>query len=113
MLSTHLFPSGPSNRLSLERAREYDRISELLSSSVTNQALCGEFGVEARRAQFDENSYRQPVLTQKAMAPRAYRRGQIDVMTDDCRTRLLDLQDYALLDGSSSGSVTSSARKGP
>jgi hypothetical protein len=70
-----------------------------------------EFGVEARRAQFDKNSYRQPVLTQKAMVPRSYRRGQVDPLTDDCRTRLRELQDYSLMDGRGSDTDSSETDK--
>ena len=56
-------------------------------------------GLEARRAQFDKNSYRQPVLTQKAMLPRRYRRGQEDPMTEGCRLQLkkMQVQDYSLM----------------
>jgi len=89
----------------MERAREYDRISELLCSKVsstravtsldTPETPMAEYGVEARRVQFDKDSYRQP---------RAYRKGQADPMTDECRTKLQELQDYSLMIDSSLGS---------
>lgn len=56
-----------------------------------------EFGIEARRKQFDKNSYRQPVLTQKSMLPSPYRRDQPDPMTDESRSKLRELQDYSLM----------------
>lgn len=95
----------PSTRLSLERAREYDRISEILAASNVSAQLDDlaedgtpvEFGIEGRRTQFDKNSYRQPVLTQEPMLPRPYRWGQPDPMAEECRERLLSLQDYALM----------------
>lgn len=92
--------------MSLERAREYDRVSEVLGTrkvSMRDLNPAGsddasvQFGVEARRAQFDKNSYRQPVLTQDAMVPRSYRQGQVDTLADDCRIRLRELKGYALM----------------
>lgn len=99
------FP-GPSTRLSLERAREYDRVSEILAdNNVSSRSfdeagaddLPVEFGVEGRRTHFDKDSYRQPVLTQEPMLPRPYRWGQPDPIADECRERLRNLQDYSLM----------------
>ena len=92
----------PSQRLSLERAREYDRVSEMLATRVLGTGsnrvdMSREFGIEARRNQFTKNSYRQPVLTQKAMVPEFYRKGQKDTLTEECRARLKDLQIYSLM----------------
>ncbi len=89
----------------MERAREYDRISEILAASnvsaqLENLAEDGtpvEFGIEGRRTQFDKNSYRQPVLTHEPMLPRPYRWGQPDPMAEECRERLRSLQDYSLM----------------
>lgn len=55
-------------------------------------------GNEARRSQFNKDLYRQPVLTQKALIPKAYRRGQPDILTLDCCQKLKDLQQYSLME---------------
>ena len=59
-----------------------------------------EYGIEGRRAQFDKNSYRQPVLTQKPLKPKNYRRGQTDLEAEKVRKRLRELQDYDLMEDS-------------
>lgn len=87
----------PSKRLSLERAREYDKVTEMLGARVAGTESRSDFGIEARRTQFTKDSYRQPVLTQKAMEPKAYRKGQRDPLTEESRTQLKDLQEYALM----------------
>jgi hypothetical protein len=99
----------PSERLSLERAREYDRVSEVLAAARAARGReeglqqddlepsLSAHGLEARRAQFDKNSYRQPVLTQKPMVPRRYRRGQEDPLTEECRQQVKQVQDYSLM----------------
>lgn len=56
-----------------------------------------EFGIEGRRAHFDKDSYRQPVLTQRPLKPKNYRRGQADVEAEKVRRRLRDLQGYDLM----------------
>ena len=92
----------------MERAREYDRISEILARTPSpdrnpeGMDSISDFepldhGIEARRAQFDKNSYRQPVLTQKPMIPKAYRRAQEDHLTDECKSKLNELRDYSLM----------------
>jgi hypothetical protein len=65
--------------------------------TVANGDALVEFGIEARRKQFDKNSYRQPVLTQKSMLPSPYRRDQSDPMTEESRSKLRELQDYSLM----------------
>lgn len=102
----------------MERAREYDRISEILASRRSpgramnnNDDGSVAFGVEARKVQFDKNSYRQPVLTEKPMLPKPYRRGQVDELADDCRARLQEQQDYSLMDGLHSDSGSSEFEK--
>jgi hypothetical protein len=57
-----------------------------------------EYGIEGRRHQFDKNSYRQPVLTQKPLKPKNYRRGKPDAEAETVRNRLRDLQDYDLME---------------
>ena len=97
--------ADPSQRLSLERARECDRLSHLeqerrsslISSPDAIAALSRpsqkvdslrmaspspDQGVEVRRSKFDKNLYRQPVLTQLATEPWTYRRG----LPDDAET---------------------------
>ena len=98
--------SEPSTRLSLERAREYDRISEILAQSngpghgddLTNDGVPVEFGIEGRRTHFNKNEYRQPVLTVKPMMPRPYRWGQPDPLAEEAREKLRSLQDYSLME---------------
>jgi len=55
-------------------------------------------GDEVRRSQFTKDSYRQPVLTQDAMVPKNYRRGQNDPLTLECRQKLKELQQYSLME---------------
>jgi hypothetical protein len=64
-----------------------------------------EFGIEGRRAQFDKDSYRQPVLTQRPLKPKNYRRGQADTEAEKVRKQLRDLLGYDLMndDGPFSG----------
>jgi hypothetical protein len=93
-----------STKLSLERAREYDRVSEWLATnkkrstgpksdvSGTDQKITVEHGIEGRRLQFQKSSYRQPVLTRKPMNPRNYRRGQPDPEAEFCTRRLKELR---------------------
>lgn len=92
----------PSTKLSLERAREYDRVSEWLANhrNVEDAAVDYvelkdtkvEYGIEGRRAQFKKELYRQPVLTRRPMNPRSYRRGQRDEDAELCRSRIKELQ---------------------
>lgn len=69
----------------------------VLGTGSNRVEMSREFGIEARRNQFTKNSYRQPVLTQKAMVPEFYREGQKDSLTEECRGRLKDLQIYSLM----------------
>jgi hypothetical protein len=102
------FITDPSTRLSLERAREYDRVSELVGAKPSegeqvNESGASPYGIEARRTQFDKWAYRQPVLTQEPMLPRRYRRGQDDPMTEECRTQLRRINDYSLMNDAGQG----------
>jgi hypothetical protein len=113
----------PSSRLSLERAREYDRVGEILAAKISedqNKSSNDQegsrppplYGIEARRTQFNKHIYRQPVLTQKPMLPRVYRRDQPDHFTAECRNQLRKTQDYSLMtdeDGISAGRSNNSA----
>eukprot|EP00980_Cylindrotheca_fusiformis_P026200 scaffold15514_cov129-Cylindrotheca_fusiformis.AAC.8 len=98
----------PSRRLSLERAREYDRVSDMIANRSGSQR---ESCFEARRAQFTEDSYRQPVLTQNAITPRSYRFGQVDNLTEECRVRLKELQKYSLMQDHETTSSDSGVKK--
>jgi len=94
-----------STQLSLERAREYDRVSEWLARNKevtsspkgdaldTGQKAKAGYGIEGRRLQFQKDSYRQPVLTRKPRNPKNYRRGQPDPEAALCMSRLRELRD--------------------
>eukprot|EP00934_Nitzschia_sp_Nitz4_P006176 Nitzschia sp. Nitz4//scaffold4_size323378//84551//88052//NITZ4_000640-RA/size323378-snap-gene-0.407-mRNA-1//1//CDS//3329553339//6166//frame0 len=88
----------PSTRLSLERAREYDRVSEVVAlhevpaRELFKRKGAPELGVAARRSQFDKNSYRQPVLTEPPMTPMHYRRGHPDTITEEVATSIKAVQ---------------------
>lgn len=85
--------------MSLERAREYDRVGEWLATkNTTSFSRRGagsspevKYGIEGRRAQFQKDSYRQPVLTRPPMDPKNYRKQEQDPEAEICRTRLQDL----------------------
>lgn len=94
----------------MERAREYDRVSEWLAKNKnrssgdaldTDQKNVAEYGIEGRRLQFQKDSYRQPVLTRRPMNPKNYRRGQSDPEADFCRKRLRELRDTQCTSGTS------------
>lgn len=78
----------PSKRLSLERAREYDHLSNLQVARAegTNESI--DQGVELRRRLFNVFCYRQPVLTELPAEPMTYRRGEHDQETMLVRDRL-------------------------
>jgi hypothetical protein len=79
----------PSDRLSLERAREFDRLSAEKEASEDGDALAStDRGIEKRKEEFDVHQYRQPVLTEFAAEPWTYRRGQDDPETNSVRDRL-------------------------
>jgi hypothetical protein len=95
----------PSKRLSLERAREYDRLSALreerkspdspVSATGSGAAASFDHGVEVRRKKFDKNNYRQPVLTELATEPWNYRRAMPeDPETEAVRRQLREINRY-------------------
>ena len=109
LVNVACFKPDPATRLSLERAREYDRVSELYAArGAANRPSIGDesrkmdsrHGLQARRSQFDKTAFRQPVLTQAPMLPRKYRRGQADPLTEECRQQLREMSDYALMSDS-------------
>jgi hypothetical protein len=70
----------PSQRLSLERARECDRLASLDEQYKSGDRidLHVDLGIKARRNKFDKNSYRQPVLARRHDEPWTYRRNLPD-----------------------------------
>ena len=99
--------ADPSKMLSLERAREYDRMSEYdddqQGGSGSSSGLMGSpslpgsprNGLESRKVNFDKNSYRQPVLTERVIEPLPYRRGRDDEMTVQARELLSRIRGLA------------------
>lgn len=82
--------ADPSKLLSMERAREYDRVSEYDDAGMSPRQGLGSprNGIESRRQNFDRNSYRQPVLTERVIEPLPYRRGKDDEMSVQARELL-------------------------
>jgi hypothetical protein len=109
--------ADPSKLLSLERAREYDRVSEYDDDNGASPRQgfgSPRNGIESRRRNFDRNSYRQPVLTERVVVPLPYRRGKDDELTVQARELLRRIRGLAAeeqvgrLRSSSSGSAPSS-----
>ncbi|CAB9506338.1 CSC1-like protein ERD4 [Seminavis robusta] len=84
--------ADPSMLLSMERAREYDRVSEYHDDDETPPRGGGlgspRNGIESRRRNFDSFAYKQPVLTERVIEPLPYRRGKNDEMTLEARELL-------------------------
>ena len=84
--------ADPSKVLSLERAREYDRVADAEDDPTTPSASGGldspRNGFDSRRRNFDKNCFRQPVLTDSVVEPLPYRRGKDDEMTVQARELL-------------------------
>ena len=91
----------PSHRLSLERAREHDRLSAMRAAQRQGVAPSDnpEAGIELRDRQFDDNAYRQPVLTELATEPWTYRRGWDDDETVLVRRKLKHINRFAARGG--------------
>jgi hypothetical protein len=89
--------ADPSKLLSMERAREYDRVSEYDDDGVSPRQGLGSprNGIESRRRNFDRNSYRQPVLTERVIEPLPYRRGKDDEMSVQARELLQRIRGLA------------------
>lgn len=87
----------------MERAKECDRISDLKTArrrGVPNQT--GQ-GIEERKEEFDQNAYRQPVLTVHAMLPMDYRAGEPDLVTEEVRNKLQNAGRYEFVMSERSG----------
>ena len=86
--------ADPSKVLSLERAREYDRVADAEDDPNTTRPAGGmgldspRNGFDSRRRNFDKNCFRQPVLTERVVEPLPYRRGKDDEMTKQARELL-------------------------
>ena len=103
--------ADPSKLLSMERAREYDRVAECEDEVPASPGLMGSprNGIESRRRNFDKNSYRQPVLTETVIEPLPYRRGKIDEMTMQARELLSRIRRAAEEHHRNTNNVTASA----
>ena len=86
--------ADPSKLLSMERAREYDRVADDEDDPTSPRAAGSRGlgsprnGIESRRRNFDKTCYRQPVLTEQVIEPMQYRRGKNDEMTVQARELL-------------------------
>lgn len=78
-----------ATQLSLERAVERDRLSELKAKlkthSQSNILKSPTMSFEDRRTMFDSDLYRQPVLTDPVSKPMNYRSGNDDPITEGVR----------------------------
>lgn len=108
----------PSQLLSMERAREYDRVSELDTEASfysggigLSSPSGGSTGVEGRQRTFDKNSYRQPVLNKQVVEPMPYRRGKEDEMTRSSRELLKRISQFSSGTNSLTASPNSSIHK--
>ena len=84
----------PSQKLSLERARHYDRSLLVRPNNKKNRDPLDpsqdrtEANLHAREKSFDKNAYKQPVLTEVPALPWMYRRGFDDHETSKVRMQL-------------------------
>lgn len=77
----------PSKLLSLERAREYDRLFEM-EDPDGEKAVPDQDNDIASRRKFNKDAYRQPVLTELASEPLTYRKGLEDPETQKVQSHL-------------------------
>jgi len=117
----------PSKLLSMERAREYDRVADELDDPSTplgrgldigNLMGSPRNGIESRRRNFDKDSYRQPVLTEQIIEPLPYRRGKTDEMTVQAcellaRIRRLADEHAAKMGNNEDAAVSENGSNGP
>jgi len=93
----------PSQQLSMERAKECDRISDLKAARRRGVPHQTGQGVEERREEFDQSAYRQPVLTVHAVLPMDYRAGEPDPVTETARRELRGAGRYEFMSDNNSG----------
>ena len=73
-----------ARQLSLERAVERDRVSNIKASqTVKRDGVLNSPSYDDRRTTFDRKLYRQPVLTATMVEPMSYRRNTPDPITDE------------------------------
>jgi hypothetical protein len=123
----------------MERAREWDRISDLRAAHRKGTRHSSGQGVAERREQFDTNAYRQPILTLQALEPmvratgcyivtlslifallnltsillsiKPYRANQADAFTEETNARLRGVNRYLYMsDSSNNGEGLQSTR---
>jgi hypothetical protein len=88
-----------ARQLSLERAVERDRMSDLKASLKTNRlGNLTSPSFDERRSKFDRNLYRQPVLTAGMLEPMNYRRDEPDPITEEVRATLRRLNDISRME---------------
>jgi hypothetical protein len=93
--------------LSMERAMECDRISDLKVSMAAGVPFEKGLANKERAKVFDREAYRQPVLNVHAMEPMPYRRGTLDKLTKDSCALLRELNGYANMSGDQPVAFTS------
>jgi hypothetical protein len=84
----------PSTRLSLERAREHDRRTAHRASEKEGLPAGASAGLALCASEFDQNAYRQPVLTEVASEPWSYRRGATDEETQNVRRKIRQINRF-------------------
>jgi hypothetical protein len=80
--------------LSLERAVERDRVSDLKAArkkgprSHRDILASPSMTFDERRVKFDHKLYRQPILTATHLEPKCYRKNRLDPVTEDVQEAL-------------------------
>lgn len=90
-------------QLSLERAVERDRVSDVKAARQRDMKTKSQAEVltspsmtfDERREKFDHKLYRQPVLTATYLEPMSYRRNKLDPVTEEIQDTLQRLNDKA------------------
>ena len=78
-----------ARQLSLERAVERDRVSNMKAMQTVKRDGSGTApSLDERRTLFDRKLYRQPVLTAAMVEPLSYRRNEPDAVTDEVKASL-------------------------
>jgi hypothetical protein len=78
-----------ARQLSLERAVERDRVSNMKAMQTVKRDGNGTSpSLDERRTLFDRKLYRQPVLTAAMVEPLSYRRNEPDAVTEEVKASL-------------------------
>lgn len=80
--------ADPSNRLTMERAIECDRVSDMHASKSDSLNHVASPGATVRGRRFNKDAYRQPILAERATEPLPYRRGTMDPPTTEAIDQL-------------------------